>query len=152
MPLGTGYCTTLTAKGITLNGHSSGWPHISDSGTVRPWSTSILLTMVRSKSCWITECAMCEASSGAPITLGTGRGPQPSSAGAYSAAVPMAKVGIISRLNGRGVVVEDQEHDVGLVLLDPLAREVVAGEDLLPVRLLVLPRSIAAPMAGTCEV
>ena len=32
------------------------------------------------------------------FTFGTGRGPQPSSAGWYSAAVPIAKVGIISRL------------------------------------------------------
>ena len=55
--------------------------------------------MVRSKSCWITDCAMCEASSGWPITEGTGRGPQPSSAGSYRAAVPIAKVGIMSRLN-----------------------------------------------------
>ena len=62
------------------NGQAFGCPHISDSGTVRPWSTSILFTMVRSKSCWITDCAMCEARSGAPSTSGTGRGPQPSSA------------------------------------------------------------------------
>ena len=33
-----------------------------------------------------------------PMTLGTGRGPQPSSAGVNSAAVPIANVGIISRL------------------------------------------------------
>ena len=102
-PEGTGYCTTLTANGITGQGQASFFgsssPHISDSGTVRPWSTSILLTMVRSKSCWITDCAMCEARSGWPMTVGTGRGPQPSSAGWNCAAVPMAKVGIISRLN-----------------------------------------------------
>ena len=102
-PEGTGYCTTLTANGITGQGQApvfgSSSPHISDSGTVRPWSTSIRLTMVRSKSCWITDCAMWLASAGWPTTLGTGRGPHPSSAGWYSAAVPMAKVGIISRLN-----------------------------------------------------
>ena len=69
-PTGTGYCTTLTANGITGHGHACGWPNISDSGTVRPWSTSILLTMVRSKSSWITDCAMCAASSGWPITVG----------------------------------------------------------------------------------
>ena len=74
-PDGTGYCTTLTANGITGHGQASGWPHIRLSGTVRPWSTSILLTMVRSKSSWITDCAMCAASSGWPITFGTGRGP-----------------------------------------------------------------------------
>ena len=33
-----------------------------------------------------------------PMTAGTGRGPQPSSAGSKRAAVPMAKVGIRSRL------------------------------------------------------
>ena len=102
MPLGTGYCTTLTANGITGQGQAGlsppGCPHISDSGTVRPWSTSILLTMVKSKSSWITLWAMWAASSGWPITVGTGRGPQPSSAGSNLAAVPMAKVGIISRL------------------------------------------------------
>jgi len=102
-PEGAGYCTTLTANGITLNGQASVLgsraPHISDRGTVRPWSTSILLTMVRSKSSWITLCAMCAASSGWPWTTGTGRGPQPSSAGLNSAAQPIAKVGISSRLN-----------------------------------------------------
>jgi len=74
-PEGTGYCTTLTANGITGQGQASGEPHSRFSGTDRPWSTSILLTMVRSKSSWITLCAMCEASSGWPMTLGTGRGP-----------------------------------------------------------------------------
>ncbi len=74
-PEGTGYCTTLTANGITGQGQAWGWPHISDSGTVRPWSTSMRLTMVRSKSSWITLCAMWLASSGWPITFGTGRGP-----------------------------------------------------------------------------
>jgi len=34
-----------------------------------------------------------------PTTCGTGRGPQPSSAGLNDAAVPIAKVGIMSRLN-----------------------------------------------------
>src|SRR5476649_1482759 len=86
-PEGAGYCTTLTANGITGHGHACGWPHIRLSGTVRPWSTSILLTMVRSKSSWITDCAMWPASFGWPITLGTGRGPQPSSATANSGAV-----------------------------------------------------------------
>jgi hypothetical protein len=42
---------------------------------------------------------MCEASSGWPFTTGTGRGPQPSSAGGNSAAQPSAKVGIISTEN-----------------------------------------------------
>ena len=41
---------------------------------------------------------MCQASSGWPITVGTGRGPQPSSAGLNSSAQPIAKVGIMSRL------------------------------------------------------
>jgi len=59
---------TFTANGITGHGQAprtgSCAPHIRLSGTVRPWSTSIRLTMVRSKSCWITLCAMCAASAG----------------------------------------------------------------------------------------
>ena len=39
---------------------------------------------------------MCAASAGWPWTTGTGRGPQPSSAGGNSAAQPSAKVGIKS--------------------------------------------------------
>ena len=39
---------------------------------------------------------MWAASAGWPLTTGTGRGPQPSSAGGNSAAQPSAKVGIIS--------------------------------------------------------
>ena len=39
---------------------------------------------------------MCQARSAWPSTTGTGRGPQPSSAGAKLSAQPMAKVGIIS--------------------------------------------------------
>jgi hypothetical protein len=55
--------------------------------------------MVRSKPSRIAEVAMCEASSGCPFTTGTGRGPQPSSAGGNSAAQPIAKVGISSTEN-----------------------------------------------------
>ena len=98
-PDGAGYCTTLTASGMTGHGHASGWPHIIDSGTVSPWSTSMRLTRVRSKSSWITRSAMCPASFGWPSTVGTGRGPQPSSAGAYDGPTPSAKVGMRSRLN-----------------------------------------------------
>ena len=36
LPEGGGYVTTLTASGMTRHGHASGWPNISDSGTVRP--------------------------------------------------------------------------------------------------------------------
>ena len=42
--------------------------------------------------------AMCAASFGWPITFGTGRGPQPSSATSNSGAVTIANVGMISRL------------------------------------------------------
>ena len=81
------------------HGHSFGEPNIRLSGTVRPWSTSILLQSVRSNSSRITDCAICDASLGWPFTTGTGRGPQPSSAIGNSAAVPSAKVGIISTEN-----------------------------------------------------
>src|SRR5580658_8299732 len=94
--VGGGYTTTLTASGMTGHGHSVGEPNIRLSGTVSPWSTSILLTMVRSNSSRITDWEICEASSGWPFTTGTGRGPQPSSAGGNSAAQPSAKVGTIS--------------------------------------------------------
>jgi hypothetical protein len=52
----------------------------------------------------------------------------------------------------RRVVVVDQEDHVGPVRLHPLLRELVALEERLPVGSSVLPRSIAAPIAGTCEV
>ena len=84
---------------MTGQGHACGEPNIRLSGTVSPWSTSILLAMVRSKPSRMTEVAMCEASSGCPFTTGTGRGPQPSSAGGNSAAQPSAKVGINSTEN-----------------------------------------------------
>src|SRR6202030_4717312 len=98
-PVGGGYTTTLTASGITGHGHSVGEPNIRFSGTVRPWSTSILLTMVRSNSSRMTDWAIWDASAGWPLTTGTGRGPQPSSAGGNSAAQPSAKVGINSTEN-----------------------------------------------------
>ncbi len=80
---------------MTLHGHSSGSPNIIDSGTVQPWSTSISFMMVMSKSSRIRLCAMCQARSGWPITSGTGRGPQPSSAGLKLSAQPIAKVGMM---------------------------------------------------------
>ena len=55
-PVGGGYTTTFTATGITGQGHSAGEPNIRLSGTVSPWSTSILLTMVRSNSSRMTDC------------------------------------------------------------------------------------------------
>jgi hypothetical protein len=57
--------------------------------------------------------------------LGHRARPQPSSAGSNSAAVPMAKVGIRSRLKAGGVVVVDQEDHVGQVLLHPLLGRLV---------------------------
>ena len=99
LPVGGGYITTLTASGITGHGHCFGEPNIRLSGTVSPWSTSILLQSVRSNSSRMTDCAIWAASSGWPCTTGTGRGPQPSSAIGNSVAVPSAKVGIISTEN-----------------------------------------------------
>src|SRR6266700_2613451 len=55
--------------------------------------------MVRSNSSRMTDWAICAASWGWPSTTGTGRGPQPSSAGGNSAAQPSAKVGTISTEN-----------------------------------------------------
>ncbi len=87
---------TLTAKGITRTGQALGWPNIKESGTVRPWSTSRRLAMVRSNSSPIRLSVMCQASGWCPSTTGTGRGPHPSSAGAKASAQPMAKVGTTS--------------------------------------------------------
>jgi hypothetical protein len=64
----------------------------------------------------------------------------------------MAKVGITLQAEAGGMVVVDQEDHVGRVVLHPLLAGLVALEQRLPVRLVVLPRSMAAPMAGTCEV
>src|SRR5262249_10361042 len=91
-----GYITTLTASGMIGHGHFCGDPNSRFIGTVRPWSTSILLTTVRSNSSRMTDCAMCEASVGCPFTTGPGRGPQPSAAGGNSDAQPSAKVGMNS--------------------------------------------------------
>src|SRR6218665_3193810 len=120
---------------MTGQGQARGWPHISDSGTVRTWSTSILLTMVRSKSCCITDCAMRAASSGRPRTGGTGRG------GGAEALV--GRLELRGRADGkgrnhrqaecRGVVVVDQQDHVGPVLPEPLPGQVVAGKQRLPV-------------------
>ena len=117
-PVGGGYCTTLTASGMTRHGHAAGCPNTSDSGTVRPWSTSILLTMVRSNSSRITDCAMCAASSGCPCTTGTGRGPQPSSAGANCVGAAEREGRDDLERERRGVIVVDQDHHVGLCCCD----------------------------------
>src|SRR6218665_1275994 len=137
-PLGTGDCTTLTAKGMTGQGQARGWPHISDSGTVRPWSTSILLTMVRAKSCCITDCAMCSASSGWPVTGGPGRGPRAFAGRLELGCRADGKGRNHLQAECRGVVVVDQQDHVGPVLPEPLPGQVVAGKQRLPVVLLCL--------------
>ena len=88
--------TTLTASGTTLNGHSLGWPQVMDIGTVSPWSTCSWCMMVRSKPSSTSDSTRCQARSGSPFTTGTGRGPQPSSAGLNSSPTPIAKVGMVS--------------------------------------------------------
>ena len=50
------------------------------------------------------------------------------------------------------MVVEAEEEHVGLLLRQPLRHRVVAFEERLPVRFLLLPRSKAIAMVGTCEV
>ena len=131
-----GYCTTLTASGITGQGQASGWPNSSDSGTVRPWSTSILLTMVRSNRPGSRDLRdMRRPVPDGPCTTGTGRGPQPSSAGGNSAAQPIAKVGIMLQTEGGGMVVVDQDDDVRLVALPSMLGELEAIEDRFPIGL-----------------
>src|SRR5262249_46322429 len=143
--------TTLTASGITGHGHCAGEPNIRLSGTVRPWSTSILLTIVRSNSSRMTDWAMWDASPGWPLTTGTGRGPQPSSAGGNSAAQPSAKVGIRSTENADAWSLYTAMTTSGLAFaihsLDfskPENTRFQYGSS-------VFLRSIAAPMAGTCD-
>src|ERR1700716_1693426 len=99
---------------MTGHGHSLGEPNSRFIGTVRPWSTSILLTMVRSNSSRMTDCAIWAASSGWPLTTGTGRGPQPSSAGGNSAAQPSAKVGTNSTEKAEGGALETTKGAAGV--------------------------------------
>ena len=74
-PEGCGFMTTFTGNGMTLVGHLSGVPNMSDIGTVSPWSTSSRFKTVMSKSSVMSEAATWVASSGAPSTTGMGRGP-----------------------------------------------------------------------------
>ena len=128
-PDGTGYCTTLTANGITGHGQACRAGRTSATAArCRPWSTSILLTMVRSKSSWITDCAMCAASSGWPIDLGH-RARAPAFVGGLELGGGADREGRDHLQAERGgVVVVDEEDDVGLVVLHPLLRELVALE------------------------
>ena len=89
--------------------------------------------MVRSKSSWITDCAICAASFGWPITFGTGRGPQPSSAGVNSGRGADRERRDHVEAERGGVIVVDEKDDVGLVILQPLLGIFVAREDRLPV-------------------
>src|SRR5262249_25176012 len=136
---------------MTGHGHSVGEQNSRFIGTVRPWSTSILLTMVRSNSSRMTDWAMCAASSGWPFTTGTGRGPQPSSAGGNSAAQPSAKVGTNSTENAEAWSLYTTMATSGLASaihsLDFSKPENTRFQYGSSVCLL----SIAAPMAGTCD-
>ncbi len=111
-----------TANGIDLHRpFARRWPNTSDSGTVRPWSTSISIDDGEVELVEDHRLGDVRRRSPAwPLTTGTGRGPQPSSAGWNSSAQPIAKVGIMSSENADGVVVVDQHDDVGLAVLDPL--------------------------------
>src|SRR5262249_20906650 len=136
---------------MTGHGHSVGEPNRRVIGTVRPWSTSILLTMVRSNSSRMTDWAMCAASSGWPFTTGTGRGPQPSSAGGNSAAQPSAKVGTNSTENAEAwslyTTIATSGFASAIHSLDFSKPENTRFQYGSSVCLL----SIAAPMAGTCD-
>src|SRR5262245_12025052 len=136
---------------MTGHGHSLGEPNSRFIGTVRPWSTSILLTMVRSNSSRMTDWAMCAASSGWPFTTGTGRGPQPSSAGGNSAAQPSAKVGTNSTENAEAwslyTTIATSGFASAIHSLDFSKPENTRFQYGSSVCLL----SIAAPMAGTCD-
>src|ERR1700704_4134579 len=136
---------------MTGHGHSFGDPNRRLSGTVRPWSTSILLQIVRSNSSRMTDCAMWEASSGCPFTTGTGRGPQPSSAGGNSAAQPSAKVGTISTEKAEAWSLYTTMATSGLAFAihsfdfsNPEKTRFQYGSS-------VCLLSIAAPIAGTCD-
>src|SRR5215472_5417320 len=136
---------------MTGHGHSLGEPNSRFIGTVRPWSTSILLTMVRSNSSRMTDWAMCAASSGWPFTTGTGRGPQPSSAGGNSAAQPSAKVGTNSTENAEAwslyTTIATSGFASAIHSLDFSKPENTRFQYGSSVCLL----SIAAPIAGTCD-
>ena len=60
---------------MTRAGYLAGAPNISESGTVRPCSTSVLFAMVTSNASRISDWAVCQPRSGAPSTIGTGRAP-----------------------------------------------------------------------------
>src|SRR5271165_3940256 len=107
--------------------------------------------MVRSNSSRMQDCAICEASAGWPLATGTGRGPQPSSAGGNSAAQPSAKVGIISTEKAEAWSLYTTMATSGLAFAihsldfsNPEKTRFQYGSS-------VLPLSSAAPMAGTCD-
>jgi hypothetical protein len=111
----------LTAIGITLAGPGaldSGVPHISESGTVSPWSTSITLTHGEVEVLLDEGLPPCASPGRARrSTTGTGRGPQPSSAARVLGPDADREGGHHLQAEVRGVVVENQEdRDVGLVL------------------------------------
>ena len=134
---------------MTRHGHASGWPNMTDSGTVSPWSTGISLTRVRSNSSRISDSARCQASSGWPCTDGH-------RAGAVALVGRRELVGQPERERGDdlerergGVVVVDDDADVGLDLGHPGAGRLAPWRSRAPSRgRSVLPLSMAAPTAG----
>src|SRR5580704_17336672 len=139
-----------------MTGHGQ-WPSFSTLpnrrfiGTVMPWSISILLQMVRSNSSRMQDCAMWDASAGWPLATGTGRGPQPSSAGGNSAAQPSAKVGMISTEKAEAWSLKTTMATSGLVFAihsfdfsNPENTRFQYGSS-------VCLLSMAAPIAGTCD-
>ena len=134
-PVGGGYCTTLTASGMTGHGHCFGEPNIRLSGTVRPWSTSILLHSVRSNSSRITDCAIC----GGKLGMALHHRHRPRA----PALVGDREFGGGAERKGRdhldrerrGVVVVDHDADVRLGLRHPFLGALEALEHALPVRL-----------------
>src|SRR6202051_4509209 len=136
---------------MTGHGHSLGEPNSRFIGTVSPWSTSILLQIVRSNSSRITDWAIWEASSGWPFTTGTGRGPQPSSAGGNSAAQPSAKVGTNSTEKVEAWSLKTTIATSGLAFSIHSLERSKPENTRFQYGSSVCLLSMAAPIAGTCD-
>src|ERR1700676_3744098 len=99
----------------------------------------------------MTDWAICAASSGWPLTTGTGRGPQPSSAGGNSAAQPSAKVGTISTENAGESSLETTIATPGLPFSIPSLERSKPENTRFQYGSSVCLLSMAAPIAGTCD-
>src|SRR6202166_3420278 len=107
--------------------------------------------MVRSNSSRMTDCAIWEASCGWPLTTGTGRGPQPSSAGGNSAAQPSAKVGTISTENAEAWSLKTTIATSGLAFSIHSLERSKPENTRFQYGSSVCLLSMAAPIAGTCD-